>query len=105
MWYCFPEFVVNADEIVEFKANLDGFEGYNPSIHYDLKLEKDGVSVAVASSVEDDTFDALGLLYSSKVTGASSNFRFCMMSFGANRTIDYRRLQWGYTRKAPGSLN
>ena len=25
LWYCFPEFVVNADEIVEFKANLDGY--------------------------------------------------------------------------------
>ena len=78
MWYCFPEFVVNADEIIEFEANLDGYWGINPTIHYDLKLEKDGVSVAEAISVDDDVFDVLGLLYSTKVTGANSNFRFCL---------------------------
>ena len=29
-WYCFPEFVVNVDEVVEFKANLDGYYSSNP---------------------------------------------------------------------------
>ena len=63
IWYCFPEFVVNVDEVVEIKANLDGYWGYNPSIHYDMKIDKDGAQVAAASSVEDDTTDILGLMY------------------------------------------
>ena len=63
-WHCFPQFAVNANEVLEFKANLDGYWGLNPSIHYDLKLEKDLVEVVAGSSIEDDTTDILGLRYS-----------------------------------------
>ena len=78
VWYCFPEWTVNVGEIVDFAANLDGYHSSTTSIHYDMKIEKDGVYVAVASSIESDTTDVLHLLYKEKIEGSSAVFRYCL---------------------------
>ena len=101
-WYCFPTWTVNVGEIVDFAANLDGYHGLNTSVHFDMKIEKDGTYVAIASSIDSDTTDVVGLLYKEKVEGASAEFRYCVHSFGADRTIGTKRLQYGYTRQVAG---
>ena len=71
-WYCFPEWTVNAGEVVDFAANLDAYHNTSTSIHFDMKLEKDGSYVVLAASIESDNTDVLGLIYKEKVEGASA---------------------------------
>ena len=78
VWYCYPEWTVNVGEIVDFAANLDGYHSSITSIHYDMKLEKDGVYVAVASSIDTDTNDVLHLIYKEKIEFSSAVFRYCL---------------------------
>ena len=52
-----------------------------------MKLEKDDIVVVKVSIQDQDTTDVLGLLYREKVTGANATFKFCLQSYGDNRTI------------------
>ena len=77
-FYCFPTWTVEVGEIMDFKANLDGYFNPGPFLHFDMNLYKDDVDVAKASILDQDTTDVLSLLYREKVTGANANFKFCL---------------------------
>ena len=102
-FYCFDTWTVEVGEIMDFKANLDGYFNPGPALHFDMKLYKDDVEVAKVSIIDQDTTDVFGLLYREKVTGANANFKFCLQSSGMARTITTNRFQWGYTRIIDGN--
>ena len=83
--------MVETGEILDFKANLDGYYNPGPALHYDMHLYNNDVEVAKASITDQDSTDVLGMIYREKITGANATFKFCLQSYGISRIITYYR--------------
>ena len=47
-------------------------------IGFTVYLYKDGTVVAESGSYDEDAIDSLTIFYKARVTGSSSNFRYCI---------------------------
>ena len=48
------------------------------NIGFTMYLYKDGTIVAESGSYDEDAIDSLTIFYKARVTGSSSNFRYCI---------------------------
>ena len=82
--YCWPEFTVEVDETLDFKAMAE-IKSQHDNINFDMLLEKDRASVAQTGHYDKDDIESGVLLYKNRVTDISSNFRLCIISHDDNR--------------------
>ena len=99
--YCWPEFTVEVDETLDFKAMAEIISEHD-NINFDVNLFKDGVIVAETGHYDKDRYEAGVLFYKGRITDQSSNFRLCIKSHDTNRQILPNRMQWGYMRYKAG---
>ena len=76
-WYCWPEFPVEVGETIDFNAMAAIFSFTN-NINFDMRLIKDGTTVAETGIYDPDVIESGVLFYKGRVIGSNSSFKLCI---------------------------